>query len=276
MTAQPDLLDVTPTAAGKPERALSAAPRQQSAQVIKTDSDTLMAVITKAAKDPDMDVDKLDKLITLYGRITANQAEQDFDEAMNAAQAEIGVVVTDKANSQTSSRYASYPALDRAVRPIYTRHGFSLSFSTGKAERPDDVRVICKVSHKGGHKSFPYVDMPADGKGAKGGEVMTRIHAAGSAYSYGQRYLLKLIFNIATGETDDDGNGASGGRALGAAAQRAVADINACANGAELKAWKDRHADAVEKLVTPAENREIIALWNRRARAEREKAAAHG
>jgi hypothetical protein len=52
--------------------------------------------------------------------------------------------------------------------------------------------------------------MPADGKGAKGGDVMTKTHATGAAVSYGQRYLLKMIFNLAVGEVDDDGNGASG------------------------------------------------------------------
>ena len=45
-------------------------------------------------------------------------------------------------------------------------------------------------------------------KGAKGGDVMTKTHAAGSALTYGQRYLLKMIFNIAIG-SDDDGNAAS-------------------------------------------------------------------
>jgi hypothetical protein len=52
--------------------------------------------------------------------------------------------------------------------------------------------------------------MPADGKGAKGNDVMTKTHATGSAMSYGSRYLLKLIFNIAIGQDDDDGNGAGG------------------------------------------------------------------
>ncbi len=48
--------------------------------------------------------------------------------------------------------------------------------------------------------------MPADGKGAKGGDVMTKTHAVGAAKSYGKRYLLKDIFNIAIGEEDTDGN----------------------------------------------------------------------
>jgi hypothetical protein len=51
--------------------------------------------------------------------------------------------------------------------------------------------------------------MPVDGKGAKGNDVMTKTHAFGSGASYGMRYLLKMIFNVAVGEDDDDGNGAA-------------------------------------------------------------------
>jgi hypothetical protein len=35
---------------------------------------------------------------------------------------------------------------------------------------------------------------------------MTKTHAAGAAMSYGMRYLLKMIFNVAVGEDDRDGN----------------------------------------------------------------------
>ena len=48
-----------------------------------------------------------------------------------------------------------------------------------------------------------------NGKGAKGGDVMTRTHATGAALSYGMRYLLRMIFNVAVGEGDTDGNGAT-------------------------------------------------------------------
>ena len=39
---------------------------------------------------------------------------------------------------------------------------------------------------------------------------MTKTHATGAAASYGSRYLLKGIFNVAVGEDDDDGNAAEG------------------------------------------------------------------
>ena len=50
--------------------------------------------------------------------------------------------------------------------------------------------------------------MPCDGKGAKGGDVMTKTHAVGSALSYGKRYAFGLAFNVQTTERDDDGNAA--------------------------------------------------------------------
>jgi hypothetical protein len=112
-------------------------------------------------------------------------------------------------NHQTKSKYASYADLDRAVRPIYSDHGFSLSFDSGDNAPADCVRVVCKVAHRGGHREIHHLDMPADGKGAKGGDVMTKTHATGAAITYGKRYLLGMIFNLAVGE-DDDGNSAGG------------------------------------------------------------------
>jgi hypothetical protein len=62
------------------------------------------------------------------------------------------------------------------------------------------------MSHQSGHTRTYRKDMPADGKGAKGGDVMTKTHASGAADTYGMRYLLKKIFNVAVGDDDRDGN----------------------------------------------------------------------
>jgi hypothetical protein len=99
--------------------------------------------------------------------------------------------------------------LDRAVRPIYTKHGFGLSFNTDEAPGPEQARIVCDVCHVGGHTRRYHVDMPVDGKGARGGDVMTKTHAMGSGISYGMRYLLRMIFNLAI-DQDDDGNAAGG------------------------------------------------------------------
>lgn len=157
------------------------------------------------AKDPAIDVEKFERFMVMWERERARKAEAAFDIAMNAAQKAIKPVAADSRNSQTNSDYASYEALDTKIRPVYTEHGFGLSFDTGDAPRENEVRVLCYVT-RGGHKRTYKIDMPADGKGAKGGDVMTRTHATGAAVTYGKRYLLTMIFNIAIGEKDDDGN----------------------------------------------------------------------
>lgn len=160
----------------------------------------------RMASDPNASVEKIERLMALWERGEANRAEAEFNAAMSSAQSEMEAVNADSYNPSTKSRYASYGAIDADIRPVYTRHGFGLSFSTGETTQPEYVRVQCKVSHRGGHSERYHIDMPADGKGAKGGDVMTKTHAVGSAVSYGMRYLLKMIFNIAVGDADDDGN----------------------------------------------------------------------
>jgi hypothetical protein len=168
-----------------------------------------LQMIERAARDPSIDIDKLDRLLLMRERENARVAEQTFNAAMAAAQAEMEPIRFDSSNDQTRSRYASYAALDRTVRPIYTRHGFALSFNTADAVLSEQARIVCDVCHVGGHTRRYHVDMPVDGKGARGGDVMTKTHAMGSGISYGMRYLLRMIFNLAI-DYDDDGNAAGG------------------------------------------------------------------
>ncbi len=249
---------------------MNALSKHHEAEVIPADETSILAIIGRAASDPATDMDKLERLLGLYERVSSRNAEQAFNEALNGAQAELSPVAADASNPQTKSKYASYPALDRAVRPIYAKHGFSLSFDTDEAHSPDSIRVLCHVAHKDGHSRTYRVDMPADGKGAKGGDVMTKTHATGAAMSYGQRYLLKLIFNIAVGE-DRDGNDPKSPRDASAAAQAATAAINECQTAVDLKNWKAKNAEGIKAL--PADEAdEVIRLWNQRAKAIKERA----
>ena len=174
----------------------------------QSESSAIIHLIERAARDPSVDIAKLNQLLELRTKIEDREARRSFDAAMTAAQADMRPVATDSNNPQTKSKYASYFALDKAIRPIYTKHGFSPTFNTGDATDASSVRVLCSVSHRDGHVREYHLDMPADGKGAKGGDVMTKTHATGSAITYGRRYLLTMIFNIAVG--DDDGNTAGG------------------------------------------------------------------
>lgn len=194
----------------------------RSAMAIK---DPILQMIAEASVNPKVDMDKFDRLMAWKDSEEEKLAKKKFNNAMSKCQKEIGRIETDSLNTQTSSRYASYAALDRVVRPIYTKHGFNLSFNTGHHDDPLTLLVLCEVSHKDGFTKDFEVPMPCDGKGAKGGAVMTKTHAAGSAMKYGQRYLLVLIFNLAVGQ-DDDGNQA-GARPVERITESQAADLKA-------------------------------------------------
>lgn len=174
------------------------------------EASTILSVISRAASDPNVDIEKLERLMAMKERMDAKEAETAFNGAMARVQSAMRRIVADKTNSQTRSNYASYGQLDRELRPLYTGEGLSLSFDTEPA--PDGmVGMICYVSHEAGHTRTYRAAVPSDGKGAKGNDVMTKTHAFGSGTAYGMRYLLKMIFNVAIGIDldDDDGNGAS-------------------------------------------------------------------
>ncbi len=180
-------------------------PVSPDAQALEAaDASDAIGMFERLARDPEASVDKIAGLMGLWERAEARKAEIAFNAAMSEVQRAVRPVIKNQRNASTKSQYASYDAIDAVVRPIYSGHGFGLSFDTGESPLPEHLRVLCYVTHMAGHSRTYHVDMPADGKGAKGGDVMTRTHAAGSALSYGQRYLLKLIFNIPL--KDDDGN----------------------------------------------------------------------
>lgn len=193
-------------------------------------------MIERAARDPNCDVDKMERLLAMQEKIIARNAEQAFAAAMSAAQAEMRPVAADANNPQTRSRYASYLAVDRALRPIYVKHGFALSFDTAPGAVQDVLTVLCDVMHTSGHTRRYSVPMPADGKGAKGGDVMTKTHATAAAITYGQRYLLKMIFSIAVGE-DDDGNDRTGTVTEQQAERLQALVVEVGANIAKFLAW---------------------------------------
>jgi hypothetical protein len=205
--------------------------------VVQSESAALVAALERAAANPKVNIDKMRALMEMHREIAARQAETEYHVAMSACQAEMAPISADANNPQTSSKYASYPQMDRALRPIYTKHGFGLSFDEGESPKPDHIRLLCYVMHRAGHKVVHKIDLCADGKGAKGNAAMTLTHASGSAHTYGKRYLVKDIFNVAVYEPDDDGNGAGGKRGE---------EIDPRDNAARVKAGYISHEEIAE------------------------------
>ncbi|PZR36456.1 ERF family protein [Caulobacter segnis] len=173
--------------------------------VVKSDAPAILAAITAAALDPAVPVEKMEFMRRLYLEARTSAARSAYTVAMNAAQAAMAPIAANAVNSDFDSQYATYAALDRAMRPIYTAHGFTVGFTTEPSDLQRHQRVVIVLNHVDGHGETHRADFPADGLGDDGAPAQTLIHATASAFTYAQRYLLCLAFNIAVAK-DSDGN----------------------------------------------------------------------
>lgn len=188
-------------------------PKQEVTERTPAESaSAVIGIFERALANPDLDVEKAERMLAMQERIMDRQARMAFNDAMSAAQAEIEPVARDAYNSHTKSRYARLETISRAVTPIITKNGFAMSFGTADSPHEGHYRVTCEVTHCDGHSKQYHVDMPSETAGFKGGANKTATHAFGSAMSYGRRYLTLLIFNIAT--EDDDGQAAGRGKTI--------------------------------------------------------------
>ncbi len=183
---------------------------QAHAVVAVTSAGGLLTAITQAATNPQMDMDKVERMFKMHQVMVAQDAEAAFNDAMARTQTKIAPIVTDADNDHTHSRYATLAAINKAIVPIYSAEGLSVSFNTETKNDADPIpegwmRTIALVSHKQGHTRSYHLDLPPDGVGAKGNTNKTGVQAAGSTNEYARRYLTRMIFNISTFD-DNDGN----------------------------------------------------------------------
>lgn len=239
------------------------AERRPAPVVATGDAASILSAITAASTNPDVDVDKLERLMGMYRELKGESAEQAFFTAMQEAQAEMPQVVRDADNDQTKSKYARLETISAAMNPVITKHGFSMSFGTADSPHEKHYRITCLVAHREGHHREYHADVPIDAAGMKGQVNKTPTHAFGSTMSYGRRYLKLLIFDIATKLDDDDGNAAGND----VVTEEQVADIRAMIKeiGAdEAKVAEYARVDAIEDIPARHFDKVMRALKERK------------
>jgi hypothetical protein len=164
-------------------------------------------MIERAARDPAVDISKMERLFEMAERVRARDAEAASNTSMSAAQAELIPVSRNRENKQTGSNYADLAAIMKEAMPIIHKHGFGVICSEFKSDRENYLGIACEVTHSKGHSRRYEFHVPFDGTGIKGNPNKTATHAYGSTVSYGRRYAICSVFGIAT--ADDDGNAAS-------------------------------------------------------------------
>lgn len=165
----------------------------------------LIQMIERLAANPDVDVAKLEKLIAMKERVESRDAEAAFNESFLAMQLDIPEInekgqIKDKFGN-VQSRYALNEDIQKVLKPILKRHGFTLSFRT-EWPAPTLVKVVGILTHQDGHTRTSEFQSAADTSGSKNG-----IQALGSAVSYGHRYTTIDLLNLTSRGRDDDGQG---------------------------------------------------------------------
>lgn len=173
---------------------LAVVEKSSAVQVLPSDSGNEMAMmILQAASTPDFDVAKLEKLMDLQERETNRQAKIEFSKAFAEMQSEIETVSKTKKGHNTM--YATLEDIVDTVKPVLQRFGFAVSFSI---DTKQGVIVTCTLMHKLGHSIDTTITLNPDNSGSK-----NAVQAIGSAVSYGKRYTICSLLNIATRDDDD-------------------------------------------------------------------------
>jgi hypothetical protein len=234
---------------------------------VKSETAAMIGMVERLARDPSIPMERIQGLMDMARELRREQAEEAFNEAMAAAQREMTPIARDSFNPQTRSKYASYNATDRAIRPIYTRHGLAVSFDEAPDAPEGFVRVLAFVS-RGRHTRTHHYDSPIVTKGLKGNDMMTLTHGRASAVTYAKRYLVGMIFNLSTGD-DDDGIAHSSADDSGPISPEQLEELIRLADevGADKRAFSNYFKiDGMAQLPAKDFDRAIAALNKKRER----------
>lgn len=167
----------------------------------------LVLMFERLAKDPNVDPDKLEKLIGLQERIMRHNSKAAFDAAFARMAPKIPEIdehgkILNKDRQSVRSTYAPLEDIHKVVKPILAADGFAIRHRTEwPADRTGTIRIVGILSHEQGHSEESAFEAPMDRS-----EYRTDIQSMGSTVSYGRRYTTLDLLNISTRRQDDDGH----------------------------------------------------------------------
>lgn len=205
--------------------------REETAVVAQSEAVSFIQMIERASRDPNVDIDKMERLMAMHERMINRQSEVAFNAALAAMQTELpelpehGAIKNKTGGVQ--SKYVLWEDLNQIIKPILSKHGFALTFRTGN-EGPNIV-VTGILSHTAGHSVQSTMHVPLDVSGSK-----NNVQGLGSSTSYGKRYVASALLNLTSRGEDNDGRGGGG------MSEETIADWKAAIEEAStIDAWED-------------------------------------
>lgn len=164
-------------------------------------SNNVLAVISRAATDKDVDISKMERLLDMQERVMAKEAEMAFYADMSDLQDAMPTIKKEgaiKVGGEVRSRYARFEDILGQTKGLLKDYGFSVSFKSNFVE--GQLEITGTLSHRQGHHESTTMRLPFDGSGSK-----NNVQAIGSSVSYGKRYVYCMLLNVNITEDDDDG-----------------------------------------------------------------------
>lgn len=202
---------------GRPKKSAKVAESQSVAIVESTpqeiappvESSAALNLLQMAMTNSEVDLEKMEKIMEMVDKQEAKESVKLYNSAMATLQGELPHIDRDGRilgrDGKVRSNYSKFETIMKAIQPVLTKNGFSISFNPSVKDGKMAVKVV--VSHSGGHSEKSTVELPFDDSGQK-----SKVQEYGSSMSYAKRYAICLKLNIATGGEDNDGNEVEAGR----------------------------------------------------------------
>lgn len=161
-----------------------------------------LALVRDLAKDPTIDVGKLEKIIDLQRALRADRARAEFEADYSEMQSHLPIIskkgeILDR-NGRVQSKFSRYEDIQRIVKPIMRQFGFHFRHK----QTPDTTKEMVLVTdlvHRGGHVESSTFKSDSDNSGAK-----NNVQGLGSVASYGKRYNVSALLDLEESGIDND------------------------------------------------------------------------
>lgn len=210
-----------------------AIPQPQTILTPVQQADAFMVFLERAASDPTIDVSKMQALLDMKKEVLTEQRQAAFNADFMAARMEMPRVKKDGSVEYPVDKnkpdgpkkkafdFAKYETIDKAIRGIEIKYGFSRSFTTTTRQGDGGGLIVtCRLLHKDGHFQEASIPVPLDTSGGK-----NNLQGYGSSFSYGKRYTTTMCWDIITEGEDDDGNAAFAAMPIDDAQFKAFQDL---------------------------------------------------
>lgn len=169
----------------------------ESEESLAQQADPMLGMIDKVCSDPNFDIAKMEKLVEMRNAEIERQATIEFSKDFAKMQCELPAI--EEKTQGHNYKYAAFEDVMAGIKPVMKGYGFAVSFNINQDD--NFIKITASLLHRSGHKESTSIKLPHETSGSK-----NAVQAVGSTISYGKRYTLLSLLNIATCGEDVDGN----------------------------------------------------------------------